>query len=302
MVKPEAGQWWASTMGNRVQIVGVKADGMVVFETRGGNYNDEHIQEITGFWTHMKDCTGWDWQPDTEPEWFDLTPFGEHRLRKDIDQYEKNRDDVWLPIRVYEGATIDGMKSIWGHDQKFRCLLKDAPPELVAMVKQTESVYGFCPNCGARGKSRERRINGMDACENGHLYPSRDALKDKPSESPDDWVTQDRVPYRKGVDEFRWERLNGTFVGPWSNLETNPRMHGYVDGLNDRFQVRCRRRDLPPLPQQPKTEREVLLYWYDGNVVGRYAHCPPTDLSFVPLVIRDGKVFIETETREVVNQ
>lgn len=36
--------------------------------------------------------------------------------------------------------------------------------------------YGFCPQCGAPGEMRERRINGDDICKNGHKYPSRNAL------------------------------------------------------------------------------------------------------------------------------
>lgn len=38
------------------------------------------------------------------------------------------------------------------------------------------SMYGFCPQCGAPGKTRERRINGNDTCMNGHVYPSKDRL------------------------------------------------------------------------------------------------------------------------------
>ena len=36
-----------------------------------------------------------------------------------------------------------------------------------------KSAYGFCPYCGAAGKTRERRLNGNDRCEQGHEYPSR---------------------------------------------------------------------------------------------------------------------------------
>ncbi len=38
-------------------------------------------------------------------------------------------------------------------------------------------VYGFCPKCGKPGVSRERRLNGNDTCEAGHVYPSRDAAR-----------------------------------------------------------------------------------------------------------------------------
>lgn len=33
--------------------------------------------------------------------------------------------------------------------------------------------YGYCPICGGKGISRERRIDGNDRCENGHTYQSR---------------------------------------------------------------------------------------------------------------------------------
>jgi len=36
--------------------------------------------------------------------------------------------------------------------------------------------YGFCPQCGAQGVQRERRIGGDDTCENGHKYPSHTSL------------------------------------------------------------------------------------------------------------------------------
>jgi HK97 family phage portal protein len=38
------------------------------------------------------------------------------------------------------------------------------------------SVYGYCPRCGAPGVTRERRPDGNDRCSNGHTYPSRQRL------------------------------------------------------------------------------------------------------------------------------
>ena len=38
--------------------------------------------------------------------------------------------------------------------------------------------YGRCPHCHRPGKMRERRPNGNDICENGHEYPSKDAVHD----------------------------------------------------------------------------------------------------------------------------
>lgn len=35
-----------------------------------------------------------------------------------------------------------------------------------------ESIYGYCPICGAKGVERD----GNDKCENGHTYPAKDAV------------------------------------------------------------------------------------------------------------------------------
>ena len=42
---------------------------------------------------------------------------------------------------------------------------------------KSELPYGSCPVCHGAGLSRERRPNGNDKCVNGHVYPSREAMK-----------------------------------------------------------------------------------------------------------------------------
>lgn len=37
--------------------------------------------------------------------------------------------------------------------------------------------YGRCPTCEGQIVSRERRPNGNDRCERGHVFPSREALR-----------------------------------------------------------------------------------------------------------------------------
>lgn len=44
------------------------------------------------------------------------------------------------------------------------------------LVSADAAPYGYCPHCGAPGKTREKRINGNDTCDNGHVYPSRSAV------------------------------------------------------------------------------------------------------------------------------
>jgi hypothetical protein len=36
--------------------------------------------------------------------------------------------------------------------------------------------FGYCPQCGAPGQTRERRLYGNDKCGNGHIYPSGEAI------------------------------------------------------------------------------------------------------------------------------
>lgn len=59
------------------------------------------------------------------------------------------------------------------------------PPTATSLPKPRG--YGTCPKCGAPVDSRERRPNGNDRCEAGHVFPSRETV---PYEDED------------GVDEF----------------------------------------------------------------------------------------------------
>lgn len=74
----------------------------------------------------------------------------------------------------------------------------------------------------------------------------------EPVESPDDWVTQDRVPDRDYTDEWRW--VYKTSVTPWYKTNGPPhKKHGEIYN-GSRFEVRCRRRDLPkPVPTRCET-------------------------------------------------
>ncbi len=65
-------------------------------------------------------------------------------------------------------------------------------------------------------------------------------------ESPDDWVTQDRVPDRPGIDQ--WRRIWNGSPTAWETSAHNEShyLHGHVCVENGAaFEVRCRRRDLP---------------------------------------------------------
>ncbi len=52
------------------------------------------------------------------------------------------------------------------------------------MFEQEESSpYGYCPQCGARGKSTERRPDGDTICEAGHKHARSKFLATKPQQT-----------------------------------------------------------------------------------------------------------------------
>ena len=66
-----------------------------------------------------------------------------------------------------------------------------------------------------------------------------------------DWVTQDVVPRRVAIDEYRWIMRNGT-VSSWGMTLVEPKMrddisYGYIDCHGARLEVRCKRKDHPVL-------------------------------------------------------
>lgn len=86
-------------------------------------------------------------------------------------------------------------------------------------------------------------------------------------ESPDDWVVQDRVPRRAGLDWYRWVMKNGKtsqWMGTSRAAESIP--HGFIDERGARLEVQCRRKDLPELPA-PAEEEWVDLNQYPDHVL-----------------------------------
>jgi len=53
---------------------------------------------------------------------------------------------------------------------------KAAWDKLLREERRQSGFCGCCPHCGATCKERERRPNGNDTCENGHVYPSSTAV------------------------------------------------------------------------------------------------------------------------------
>ena len=113
-----------------------------------------------------------------------------------------------------------------------------------------------------------------DKSEWKHL-PDCDSFywRPEPVESPEDWVTQDRVPARPGIDQRAYLHAMDSEVDPdgWMDAKemcwNQMPMHGHrVNGMT--IQLRCRRKDLPPLPPETPNREYAYLWssWKNGRV------------------------------------
>jgi hypothetical protein len=121
----------------------------------------------------------------------------------------------------------------------------------------------------------------------------------KPVESPDDWVTQDRVPPRSGVDQVRWAEMHdwAYAMGIWVSMPSDKYLQGTL-------QVRCRRKDLP---RQNGPESCAICGVFppiEGNIACKdcvqYAHesagCPPDPTPKTrTVVLREWVVCVDGE-------
>ena len=87
-----------------------------------------------------------------------------------------------------------------------------------------------------------------------------------PQESPDDWVTQDRVPVRLS-DEIHWSGMASRWhkVSKQGDVFLNKLKHGSVTRDRGTLSVRCRRKDLPPV-ESPERVTVRLLGRRSGEV------------------------------------
>lgn len=79
--------------------------------------------------------------------------------------------------------------------------LRQALTQRPAAQTEREAPYGYCPECGAPGVTRERRPDGDDKCSNGHRYPSRSAHASLPPQ-PEAQEMPDAVEHYGTVDDL----------------------------------------------------------------------------------------------------
>jgi len=317
----------------RVFILGANCSGHMVAVDRNDRYEvfNGVGNMALEFWHHEPLCTGFDWKPPApiDPgEGWELLPVG--TVLQDCDECCSHLGGGWIPTVCagYRVGELEGTRNTyrrrkppaetwpkyylrtsgadsWVYRADGRYSIRNLTCDCVAdpaewywrhgnMIEITES------EALARVKTTEPIAHAVERT----ATPMVTAVV----ESPDDWVeiTDPEHCIRVGLD---WFCICGD---DWEQQK-----HYHCDGpighwLADGQRVRCRRRDLPQLTPFPdqfaavttaiRAEKEatqpkrtpVRLYWYDGNIVGRYDHSPPTDQSFQELKF-DGSGFYVTE-------
>lgn len=115
-------------------------------------------------------------------------------------------------------------------------------------------------------------------------------------ESPDDWVTQDRVPARPGIDERAYESPVNNYLC-WQDSKCmnwdRPVIHGAkVNG--DILLLRCRRKDLPLVAANPTASeydpKTFTSDWGPHDPVWPSRKDPPEQSCSHTVRIVDGRV------------
>lgn len=206
MSKPVTGEWY-EFCDVRVCCVAVSKQNDVVFEYRNGSFEffrdgEEPLDDLK----YLPDCTGWDWQPETFPQYYDHGLKGDRRngtafIRRDS-------------VEKYACVSVDGCdktKYDWNESCKYYV------------------------RCGTWKQITEQQALAL-------------LDKPQPAEDPEEWVVQDRVPARLGIDERRYVDKEGNHC-VWGDASliacwNGPLIHGSeYKGLT--LELRCRRKDLP---------------------------------------------------------
>ena len=245
--KPEVGQWWVNVVGDPPRVhktgivlfVGRDSKKRLLWEDCQGHIETDYGIDWSG-WHHEPACTGWDWVPEVKPEqkwpqWYVPRNPNEvcESFKKPIGYYRRDS------AKKGETFYTDGESFKWGYWEE------DLKNELVP-----------CSQADAEARVTNKPV-------------PTDVVNDVGvAESPDDWVTQDRAPARKSIDQYRYIWRSGK-ASAWDSydwLDVKHHVHGYTDDVGDRMEVRCRRKDLPVVEAEKTASVTVYEVVYGDRV------------------------------------
>jgi hypothetical protein len=294
--QPQAGEWWQSQNKLlRVFVIGIAPDGVpVVCEQDLDPYRGPNLAH---YWQHLPDCTGWDWQPEVWPKWYARTDDAiSMREKKKIAYHRYDSPNSGETFHTdgtsftFEHATEDSKKI---EVTEAEALARVTPPETFPQywTAINNSLYAYCERFAADkyrlimrdgtvgpdspwfpDSGRDRKQITKEEAEALAVTPQ---VKITPVESPDDWVTQDRVPPRDEIDEYLISGLHYVWQ-PKKKHERVEMKHGDFVGFNTgKLQVRCRRKDLPVMPQPKRVPVRLVCSTEDIGSVNWRMHDDP---------------------------
>jgi len=96
-------------------------------------------------------------------------------MTKPKDDHRDRDQPIVAPSRIKRLRKCVETIECYGHFHEgqdgFQALLEMR--QFVDDLEGKLSPYGYCPHCSKPGIERERRPDGNDKCESGHVYPSR---------------------------------------------------------------------------------------------------------------------------------
>lgn len=283
--KPQAGEWWEhNTTANRYFIVGVKRNGDVLIEHRHGDY--ENGGQDWYDWHHEPDCTGWDWKPETFPQyWSTPSTYYAYLLRIDakrcclVDKKGNQlTDQPWYDKTDRAGRTqltkeealerLDKPEPVESSDD---WVTQDRVPAREKIDKGWWTKPGESPKSDKNNWWTVHKISSGYGKKHGHvsrgvtinLFCRRKDLP--PLESPDDWVEiththPDHIP-RVGIDWFTTWDDNPVDSSRWVKQESYHTKKTVAVFLKEsQGRHKCRRKDLPPITPPKPAMRTVTLY------------------------------------------
>jgi hypothetical protein len=286
---PKAGEWWrAKDLTENAFICGFDEVGDPVVK-RAADIYDYEMSVFLHHWHHEPRCDSFDWvePPAIDPgEGWEVLPHG--TLIEDGDEV-LDSDGDWVETG-YAGDVSGGPRT----GEVYRRKIKPAevwPKWYVPNWKNATVTYFQVDDSSGKGVARERsgilrafhswddtsgnttevteaealaRVTQPDTSRPKNIHGTANDADESPVESPDDWVTQDRVPVRPVFDECRWSSWGDNDVWIRNNDNTYTWMHGRTEKLDGGNQdavlsVRCLRKDLPA--KQPAAKRVPVRLW-----------------------------------------
>jgi hypothetical protein len=262
---PQPGTWWFNeSRSQRVCVLRPTHTGRTCIESEDGWIH--HDFNFDG-WHHEMLCTGWEWEP---------SPHTGHYKSIDDDMggtYHVAPDyTVTLTYPCGRVTVLDksSLQSLLNASRFVRISDEEAaermkqPQQYVDLTSMDGHVLRSNVDEGNEG-SQLGWVSGIKWPEGTTVAVAktwgwkefRCRIEDAPTpsppvESPDDWVTQDRVPARPGIDQRAYLYDYDPSSVSWDDASVihwnDKPMHG-DRGSAFTVQLRCRRRDLPPLPE-----------------------------------------------------